>query len=88
MCQGKGIVSSHFVLVQLYKGIVTAADNIWIGQTEDGQAYQHDTENLISSNIEDGRLKRTCFLAFDQTQEVVQTPLAKLLDKPTSKQEL
>ena len=55
---GKGNRISHFVLVQLQKGMVTAADNIWIGQTEDGQTYQHHTENLMSSSIEDGSAEK------------------------------
>ena len=85
---GKGNLISHFVTVELQDGVVTAAENVWIGQKQDGEAYQHKSEGLISSNLKDGILKRTVFFAYDQSYKTTHTPLTRTPRKPVSKQEL
>ena len=64
------------------------AENVWIGQAEDGQAYMHHSEPLINSNVEGGVLKRTYYLAFDKNFNEAWTPLASSSREQASKQEL
>ena len=67
---------------------MTRADNVWIGQAEDGQAYMHHSEALIHSKVDNAVLKRTYNLAFDNKFKNAQTPLASNSRTQASKQEL
>ena len=72
---GRGNRVSHFVLVEMKNKDVTKAENVWLGQDEQGSIYPHHTDSLISSEQQGDMLVRTVFNAFDSSHNQFRTKL-------------
>ena len=85
---GKGNRVSHFVVVTLKDGIVTKAENVWLGKTKGGEFDRQKSETLIDSQSMNGALLRTVFFAFDESHRSFRTPLPHARKPLEEKQEL
>lgn len=70
---GRGNQISHFVVVTLEAGVVTNAENVWLGLDKEGACYQHRAEALITSEVKGGHLIRNIHMAFDSTWKQFRT---------------
>lgn len=72
-----GSVVSHFLVVTLLGGLVTQADNVWVGASQ-GQGYSVvESEGLVKSHrAADGKLIRSYYRAFhkDWSEVVTEHP--------------
>ena len=60
-----GSVASHFLVVTLLDGIVTQADNVWVGASPDQECSVLESEGLVKSHrAADGKLVRSYYRAF------------------------
>jgi len=69
------IVASHFLVVTLKDGVVTEAENVWVGGSGAQDLSVVESESLLRSRMTDGGLARSVYRAFHKDWREVVTPL-------------